>query len=83
MTNPESSNDAISLLVNPISPRRGMRLPILTYSAIASPSPGKRAPPKLKDNRSYKLGYEISKSIQMATLKGTNQMITPGPVRYP
>ena len=47
ITKPEDSKVAISSLVRPISPRRGILLPSLTYWAIASPSPGNSAPPKL------------------------------------
>mmetsp|Transcript_69364 Transcript_69364/g.115285 ORF Transcript_69364/g.115285 Transcript_69364/m.115285 type:complete len:218 (-) Transcript_69364:420-1073(-) len=47
ITYPSSSNFSISSALMPTSPRRGIRLPDWTYCAIASPSPGKRAPPQV------------------------------------
>ena len=45
MTYPCCSKLSISSALRPTSPRRGMRLPDCTYCAIASPSPGRSAPP--------------------------------------
>lgn len=47
MTKPDFSKSAIWSLVSPISPLLGIRLPAFTYSAMAAPSPGSRAWPKL------------------------------------
>ena len=49
ITYPICSKSSISSLVNPISPQRGIRLPSSTKAAIASPSPGRRLEPKLRD----------------------------------
>ena len=49
ITKPDFSKLAISSLVSPISPLLGIRLPAFTYSAMAAPSPGNKAWPKLKN----------------------------------
>ena len=48
ITKPTSSYAVISSGLRPISPLLGIRLPSAIYAAIAAPSPGNKALPKLK-----------------------------------